>query len=70
MVEQRLVGAKHLKMTLKHEQKMLDAIAFNIDLNQWPNHRCSEITIAYRLDVNEYRGIRNVQLMIEHLEPV
>lgn len=70
VVEQRLVGAKHLKMTLKHEQKMLDAIAFNIDLNQWPNHRCSEITIAYRLDVNEYRGIRNVQLMIEHLEPV
>jgi single-stranded-DNA-specific exonuclease len=69
LVEQRIVGAKHLKMTLKCQQKLLDAIAFNVDVNQWPNHRCHEVNIAYRLDVNEYRGIRNVQLMIEHLEP-
>lgn len=70
LLEQRLVGSRHLKMTLGKENQTIAAIAFNIDLNQWPNYRCDNIKIAYRVDVNEYRGKRSVQLIVEHIESV
>lgn len=70
IIEQRLVGGKHLKMVLAKEMRTLDAIAFNVDLNCWPNHRCRQVNIAYRMDINEYRGKRNVQLIVEHLEAI
>lgn len=68
VLEQRLVGGKHLKMVLANENRTLDAIAFNIDLNSWPNYRCAYVNIAYRMDVNEFRGKRSVQLIVEQLE--
>lgn len=68
LLEQRLVGSKHLKMTLGLETLILDAIAFNVDLKSWPNYRAHCVKIAYRLDVNEYRGKRKIQLIVEHLE--
>lgn len=68
ILEQRLVGSRHLKMTLGKENQTIDAIAFNVDLNQWPNYRCENIKIAYRVDINEYRGKRSVQLIVEHME--
>lgn len=67
VLEQRLVGNKHLKMVLMKEGQPIDAIAFNIDVNLWPNHRCARVHIAYRMDVNEFRGRRTVQLIVEHL---
>lgn len=72
ITEQRLVGEKHLKLTLQLPgcQYFLDAIAFNVDLTAWPNFRCHDIRVAYRLDVNEYRGRRKLQIIVEHLEPV
>jgi single-stranded-DNA-specific exonuclease len=68
MIDQRLVGNKHLKMTLARDSQTIDAIAFNIDINMWPNHRCAQIYAAYRVDVNEFRGKRSVQLIVEHFE--
>ncbi len=68
ILEQRLVGSRHLKMTLSKNNQLIDAIAFNIDINQWPNYRCEFINVAYRIDINEFRGKRSVQLIIEHLE--
>ena len=47
---------------------IIEAIAFFVDLKQWPNHRCKTIHMVYRLDVNEFRGKRSVQLIVEHLE--
>lgn len=71
LVSQRLVGNKHLKMVLSIADKMqLDAIAFNVNTEQWPNYRCEKIHAAYRLDVNEYMGRQSLQLLIEHLEVV
>lgn len=72
IAEQRLVGEKHLKLTLQlpNCQYFLDAIAFNIDLRYWPNMHCRNVHLAYRLDVNEYRGRRKLQLIVEHLEPL
>jgi single-stranded-DNA-specific exonuclease len=69
IVQQRLVGDKHLKLVLKTEcgGQSLDAIAFNIDREQWPNPTVRWVEVAYKLDVNEYRGKESVQLMVAHL---
>ncbi len=71
LVHQRLVGEKHLKLVLSPvgSEVVLDAIAFNVDLNIWPDESVSQVEIAYRLAVNEFRGNRSLQLMIEHLVP-
>lgn len=66
LMDQRLVGSKHLKMMVKHESGVLiDAIAFNVDLTQWPNPHCSHVNLAYKLDINEFRGRTSLQLMVE-----
>jgi single-stranded-DNA-specific exonuclease len=72
LVSQRLVGEKHLKLVLSlpGSTQVLDAIAFNVDLDTWPDQAIEQIDIAYRLDVNEFRGQRTVQLVVEHLVPV
>ena len=69
VVQQRLVGDKHLKLVLKTEcgSVELDGIAFNIDRDVWPNASVRWVEVAYKLDVNEFRGRESVQLMIAHL---
>ena len=48
---------------------MLDAIAFNIDNRVWPDPNIRQIKAVYKLDINEFRGQQNLQLMVEHFEP-
>jgi single-stranded-DNA-specific exonuclease len=69
VVQQRIVGERHLKMVLQplHSSKTIDAIAFNAVDNDCPRDRQS-VRLAYRLDVNEFRGQRSLQLMVEYLE--
>jgi len=68
IIDQRLVGDKHLKLRLEKDKKILDAIAFFVDTNVWPNHRCEFARIAFRLDINEYKSRLNLQLMVDYLE--
>lgn len=68
LLQQRLVGEKHLKMILEIDGKAIDAIAFNVNLKIWPNPMIKKVFCAYRLDVNEFRGNRSVQLLIELLQ--
>jgi single-stranded-DNA-specific exonuclease len=73
LVQQRLVGERHLKMVLAHPsapQQIIDAIAFSIDPRRWPNLDVKSVRIAYRLDINEWRGKESVQLLVEYLESV
>jgi single-stranded-DNA-specific exonuclease len=70
LVEQRIVGKNHLKMTLAHKHVYVDAIAFNVDIETWPNHQISEVKMAYKLDINEFRGQTSLQLMVSDLEAV
>ncbi|QKE62357.1 single-stranded-DNA-specific exonuclease RecJ [Aquipseudomonas campi] len=71
IVQQRLVGDKHLKLVLKTEcgGQTLDGIAFNIDREVWPNPNVRWVELAYKLDVNEYQGRESVQLMVAHIAP-
>ncbi len=69
IIQQRLVGEKHLKLVLKTQcgTRTLDAIAFNIDRELWPNPNVRWVELAYKLDVNVFRERESVQLMISHL---
>jgi single-stranded-DNA-specific exonuclease len=67
VVSQRVVGEKHLKMTLQpaHSDSRIDGIAFNTAVLP---AGCQQVHMAYRLDANEYRGIVSPQLIVEHIE--
>ena len=70
LINHRRVGENHLKLTLSPltaPQQSLDAIAFNVASEKWPGADVSEIEIAYRLQINEFRGQQTVQLMVEHI---
>ncbi|NWA23581.1 single-stranded-DNA-specific exonuclease RecJ [Pseudomonas gingeri] len=71
LVEKRIVGERHLKVVLKSEcgSLKLDGIAFGIDPELWTNARVDWVELAYKLDLNEFRGKESVQLMIAHIEP-
>lgn len=72
VVQQRIVGEKHLKLLLETEcgQLMLDGIAFNVDMQAWPDASIKQARVVYKLDVNEFRGNQTVQLMVEYIEPM
>jgi single-stranded-DNA-specific exonuclease len=67
VLEQRVVGERHLKMILKPSgiNRRLDGIAFNTGNSP---ATVGETRLVYRLDVNEYRGVESAQLIIEHME--
>jgi single-stranded-DNA-specific exonuclease len=45
--------------------RRLEAIAFNSGVHTTPG---GQVRLVYRLDVNEYRGVENAQLVVEHIE--
>jgi single-stranded-DNA-specific exonuclease len=69
IIEQRIVGSKHLKLVvaLPGFRQTYPAIAFNVDLEHWPNYHCESVHIAYRIDINEFNNRRDLQLIIEHI---
>ncbi|WP_052692279.1 single-stranded-DNA-specific exonuclease RecJ [Teredinibacter purpureus] len=72
IISQRIVGEKHLKLQVtpaEYSGVALAAIAFNVDLDVWPNNDIQQATLVYKLSVNEYRGEQTLQLMVDYLEP-
>ena len=65
------MGEKHLKLQLVDEKsgQSHDAIAFFIDLEEWPND-AKRLRAVYKLDINRFRGNESLQLMIEYLQPL
>ncbi len=60
VVSQRLVGERHLKLTVKHQGTLRDAIWFGRS-EPVPE----KVTLAYRLSLDEYNGRQRVQMVIE-----
>lgn len=60
VVSQRLVGEKHLKLTVRHQGTLRDAIWFGRS-EPLPE----TVTLAYRLSVDEYNGRQRVQMIVE-----
>ena len=69
LLQQRLVGERHLKVMVEPVDggPLIDGIAFNVDTSCWPDNGVREVELAFKLDVNEFRGNRSVQLLIDHI---
>ena len=68
---QRVVGERHLKLRLVKDGQRFEAIRFNAVDPRSAQHGGglgSQIRAAYRLTVNEFNGLKNVQLNVEHIE--
>jgi single-stranded-DNA-specific exonuclease len=71
VVQQRIVGEKHLKLVLATDaskNQLIDAIAFNVDTDRWPNPAVDKVQLVYKLDINLWRGRESIQLLVEHLD--
>lgn len=72
VVDQRIVGDRHLKMSISHAQggDPVDAIAFGHlpeDLERARGGAVSgPVRMLYRLDVNRWQGVERCQLIVEH----
>ncbi|MGR8980042.1 MAG: single-stranded-DNA-specific exonuclease RecJ [Gammaproteobacteria bacterium] len=71
VIQSSVVGQRHLKLVLRQPfgSMLIDAIAFFIDQpEQWLGLR--SCLAAYKLDINEYRGNRSVQFILQYLEKI
>ncbi|HEY1771953.1 MAG TPA: single-stranded-DNA-specific exonuclease RecJ [Gammaproteobacteria bacterium] len=70
LLERRVVGTGHLKLLLEHASGLrCDGIAFGQTGEHIPAG-CQRVRIAFKPDVNEYRGERRLQLLVEYIEPL
>lgn len=67
--DMKVVGEKHLKFRLATEVGVIDAIAFNADVDTWLMERPAAVTCVYKPEVNEYRGERRLQLQLDVIWP-
>jgi single-stranded-DNA-specific exonuclease len=68
----RVVGEKHLKLwvTTADRTRSFDAIAFNFKgSDEKTSLPAGDVRLVYRLDINEYKGERRLQLLIDHVLP-
>jgi single-stranded-DNA-specific exonuclease len=61
VIDQRVVGERHLKLTLSKQGKRFDAIFF-----QQREFLPKDILAVYHLQTNEYKGAQAVQLSLRH----
>ncbi|AFL72810.1 single-stranded-DNA-specific exonuclease RecJ [Thiocystis violascens DSM 198] len=67
VLQARIVGERHLKLRVAMpDGEPIDAIGFNLG-EKLPEAR-GRVRLAYRLDVNDYRGVRSPQLILEDLQ--
>ena len=63
VTSQRIVGEKHLKLKLARGGKTMEGIRFNA-AEPCP----ASVRAAYRLSINDYNGVRSVQVIVEDWE--
>jgi len=69
LLDSRVVGERHLKLRVRplSSGEPLDAIAFGYTADAQMDLSRGRAQMAYRLEVNEYLGIRRLQLVVEHV---
>lgn len=72
IIDESVLARKYLKLVLipENSDASIDAVVFNIDIETWPANQCEVAHIVYRLDINEFRERRKLQLIVEQIEPV
>jgi single-stranded-DNA-specific exonuclease len=66
LVSQRVVGEAHLKLVVRLDGRLVDAIAFR----QPPLDGVRRLRLAFRLAENDYGDLPTLQLVVEHLFPL
>lgn len=61
---------KHLRMTLLKEGKYLDAVGFGMGEYYHHLEEGDFIDVAFALDINDYKGFQNVQLILKDIKKV
>lgn len=71
LINSKIVGEKHLKLQLRTpgNNRVLDAIAFNMTDEEWPES-VNLIQTVYKLDINEFAGKRQLQLIVDYISPL
>jgi len=70
VVQSKILKEKHLKLALarQNEEILFDAIQFN---SAWVDKTLPhKVRVVYRPNINDFRGKRNIQLMIDYMEPL
>jgi len=65
VIEQRVVGGKHLRLRLLREGRTFNAMLFGA-ATELP----TSVNAVYRLDINEFNGTRTVQLTLQHWQGI
>jgi single-stranded-DNA-specific exonuclease len=70
LLERRVLKDKHLKMSVRPPEggASVEVIAFYTVDKNWPL-AVKQVKLAYKLDINVFRGFKNVQLRAEYVEP-
>lgn len=68
VLDSRILKDKHLKLSLKYPGVLypVDAIWFNYDTDKW-DYRAKEVHVLFELNINEWNGNQNIQMMVKDL---
>lgn len=68
VLDSRILKDKHLKLSLKYPGVLypVDAIWFNYDTEKW-DYRAKEVHVLFELNINEWNGNQNIQMMVKDL---
>ena len=67
LISQRVVGEQHLKLVLRKEARLIDAIAFRQPALAQETKR---LRVVYRPARNDYGNTPTLQLIVEYVEPL
>ena len=62
VISQRIIAKKHSKLYLSKDEVNYDAIFFNNDENQ-----PGRIRAVYSIEVNDFNGVRSIQIIIKSI---
>lgn len=65
ITQRRIVGGKHLKLTVHGGTITFDAIGFS--MHDHPDHAATQVDLAFTPEHNEWNGVRSIQLKLRDL---
>lgn len=69
LLDKRVLKDAHLKMVVEKDGVQMDAIAFNQTDDMLPTLLPTRVKLVYKLAINLFKGRRNLQLMVDYIEP-
>ncbi|QHG92637.1 single-stranded-DNA-specific exonuclease RecJ [Coxiella endosymbiont of Amblyomma sculptum] len=72
LINQKIIRQQHLKLILQISkmEHYLEGFVFHINAKERPDLRCRYVRLVYRLNVNEFRGRKKLQLLVDYIQPI